>query len=188
MQHASSRPLRLLAGVIAVVLSLGALARPGVAGSLVHELRGGVLYHDVPGLWSGFSIETQAPDINLEVVLSPALPAIWGSIRPAVGVSVNTGGGTSHAYLDARWQVELPHRLFFGLGVGVAVHDGDLVPIAADRKALGSRALFHIPFELGYHLDDRNSVSVYFEHISNANTARFNEGLDRLGIRYGVRF
>lgn len=158
------------------------------AGGLIHEVRGGVLYHDVPDLWSGLSLETSAPDINLEVVFSPVLPAIWGSIRPALGVSVNTDGGTSHAYLDARWQVELPHRLFIGLGLGAAVHDGELGPTAPDKKALGSRVLFHIPLEIGYRFDDRNSVSLYFEHISNAGTRSANEGLDRLGIRYGVRF
>jgi hypothetical protein len=31
-------------------------------------------------------------------------------------------------------------------------------------------------------------VSVYFEHTSNAYTEKFNEGLDRIGVRYGYRF
>jgi hypothetical protein len=31
-------------------------------------------------------------------------------------------------------------------------------------------------------------VSVYFEHTSNANLARYNEGLDAIGVRYGYRF
>ena len=48
--------------------------------------------------------------------------------------------------------------------------------------------LFHIPLELGVRLDDRNSVSVYFEHMSNANLASPNEGLDAIGVRYGRRF
>jgi hypothetical protein len=57
-----------------------------------------------------------------------------------------------------------------------------------DRKALGSRVLFHFPAEIGYRFDERNSLSVYFEHTSNGYTVHPNEGLDRLGIRYGYRF
>ena len=44
-----------------------------------------------------------------------------------------------------------------------------------DRKALGSRVLFHIPAEVGYRFDDYNSLSAYFEHMSNAYTVSPNE-------------
>jgi lipid A 3-O-deacylase len=46
----------------------------------------------------------------------------------------------------------------------------------------------HIPFELGYRFDERQSMSVYFEHMSNGNLADHNETLDSIGIRYGYRF
>jgi hypothetical protein len=46
----------------------------------------------------------------------------------------------------------------------------------------------HIPFELGYRFDERQSMSVYFEHMSNGNLADHNEALDSIGIRYGYRF
>jgi hypothetical protein len=82
----------------------------------------------------------------------------------------------------------LTPRLFFDLGLGAAVHDGNLDDRDPTRKALGSRVLFHIPLELGYRLDEHDSLSVYFEHTSNAYTQEFNEGLDRLGLRYGYRF
>jgi lipid A 3-O-deacylase len=55
-------------------------------------------------------------------------------------------------------------------------------------QALGSRVLFHIPAEVGYRFDDHNSLSAYFEYMSNAYTVSPNEGMDRLGIRYGYRF
>ena len=48
--------------------------------------------------------------------------------------------------------------------------------------------LFHIPIELGYRFDARNSISVYFEHVSNWDLADANEGLDAIGLRYGRRF
>jgi lipid A 3-O-deacylase len=163
-------------------------AAPARAGDLVSELKLGVLAHDVPDLWSGFQREEGTADINIEALLSPSAAFFGGTLRPAVGASINTGGQTSHAYIDARWQYETPGGAFLGLGVGAAIHDGNLDASDPDRKALGSTLLFHIPAELGYRLDDHNSFSLYFEHISNAYTQDENEGLDRLGVRYGYRF
>ena len=68
------------------------------------------------------------------------------------------------------------------------MHDGQLQLEDWDRKALGSRVLFHIPAEVGYRFDDHHNLSAYFEHMSNAYTVSPNEGMDRLGIRYGYRF
>ena len=68
------------------------------------------------------------------------------------------------------------------------VHDGLLDPTDPDKKALGSRILFHIPIEIGLRLDDRRSISVYFEHMSNAFLVDSNEGLDSIGVRYGYKF
>src|SRR5262245_31428282 len=151
------------------------------------EFRGGVLAHDVPDLWAGFNLENGV-DINAELLFGQGWAVLGGKLRPALGASVNTEGYTSRAYLDARWEVELQHSFFLGIGLGAAVHDGVLGPTEPDRKALGSRVLFHIPLELGLRLDAHNSVSVYFEHTSNANLARYNEGLDAIGVRWGYRF
>jgi lipid A 3-O-deacylase len=151
------------------------------------EFRGGVLAHDVPGLWAGFNLESGI-DINAELLFGSGWAVLGGTIRPAVGATVNTEGFTSKAYVDARWEIEMPNGIFFGLGLGAAVHNGLLDPTDPDRKALGSRVLFHIPIELGLRLDTRNSISIYFEHMSNGFLADSNEGLDSIGVRYGYRF
>jgi hypothetical protein len=171
---------------VAVVL----LVQPDVvlADPFVDEFKIGVLWHDVPGLWSGFQAEPNSADINIEALLSPSVAFLGGTIRPAIGGSISTVGATSDAYIDARWQYETPSGIFFGLGLGAAVHDGQLELEDWDRKALGSRVLFHIPAEIGYRFDNHNSLSAYFEHMSNAYTVSPNEGMDRLGIRYGYRF
>ena len=165
-------------------------AMPVAAEELVHAVKLGVLAHDVPELWSGFQLEPDAADINIEVQFTPSMPLFGGTLRPAVGASINTRGDTSHAYIDARWQIDGPSGLFFGLGLGAAVHDGETGGAGADpnMKWLGSRVLFHIPAEIGIHLDAHNDLSVYFEHISNGYTQTYNEGMDRIGIRYGYRF
>jgi hypothetical protein len=175
----------ILCAVIALAL---VAAAPVDAGALVDELKLGILDHDVPDLWSGFRAEPNSVDINIEALLSPSVLFLGGTVRPAIGGTINTEGATSHAYIDARWQYETPSGIFFGLGLGAAVHDGQLELRHLDEKALGSRVLFHIPIEIGYRLDAHNSLSAYFEHTSNAYTVDPNEGLDRLGIRYGYRF
>jgi hypothetical protein len=176
--------------VLLIVLAMALLLQPDLAFAdpFINELKIGVLAHDVPDLWSGFRAEPNSADINIEALLSPSLAFLGGAIRPAIGGSISTVGATSDAYIDARWQYETPSGIFFGLGLGAAVHNGQLQLEDWDRKALGSRVLFHIPAEIGYRFDDHNSLSAYFEHMSNAYTVSPNEGMDRLGIRYGYRF
>ena len=161
---------------------------PVRAGDLVYAAKIGVLAHDVPDLWSGFQIEPDAADINIEIQFTPSIGLLGGTLRPAAGATFNTNGDTSHAYLDARWQIEGPASLFFGIGLGAAIHDGEIGPVDPNAKAFGSRVLFHIPFEAGVHIDAHNDISFYFEHTSNAYTQTYNEGMDRLGLRYGYRF
>lgn len=174
--------------VSALALMAGAAGTAAEGPGLVSELRLGILHHDTPGLWSGFNREDGSVALNGEVLFAPSLAVFGGRLRPAIGGTIARGGGTSKGYLDARWEIEGPRGIFLMLGLGAAVHDGNLTPSDPDRKALGSRVLFHIPLEIGWRWDGRNSVSVYFDHISNGYTQRFNEGLDTIGVRYGYRF
>jgi opacity protein-like surface antigen len=84
-----------------------------------------------------------------------------------------------------RWEIEAPSGVFFALGMGAAVHNGELTAVDADRKALGSRVLFHPSAELGYRFDGVNSVSLFADHMSNGFTQQYNDGLDTIGIRFG---
>lgn len=177
----------LAVGCLAAIVA-ASLNDRAIASGLVRELKLGILHHDTPDMWSGFQVENSQAAINIEAVLSPAVQFLGGTISPVIGASIATGGGTSNVYLDARWHYTFSNGVFFGVGIGGTVHDGQLNLDDVNRKALGSRLLFHIPAEIGYRFDNNNSVSLYFEHISNAGTADFNEGLDRIGIRYGYTF
>jgi lipid A 3-O-deacylase len=179
------RPL--LSGLVGLIMVV-ACATSAAADGFVRELKFGVLAHDVPNLWSGFNVESDPIAINVEALLAPSVTFLRGTLQPAIGGSIAIEGGTSTAYLDARWTIESPSGIFFSLGLGAAIHNGQTELDDLDKKALGTRVLFHIPAEIGFRLDDHNSLSVYFEHQSNANTSHINEGLDRLGIRYGYRF
>ncbi len=158
--------------------------RPGY----VHRVVFGFLAHDVDHLWSGSKREGGV-DINAEVVLrGPGVSIFSGNVRPNFGVSVNTQGDTSKLYAGFLWEIETRSGFFFNTGIGAAIHNGELDLWDNDKKALGSRVLFRIPFELGFQFTDTWSVSVMFDHVSNADLATDNEGMDTLGLRFGYRF
>lgn len=153
----------------------------------VHEVSFGILDHDTDNLWSGFSRESGI-DINAEVLFNSVYDVFGGNIHPAVGASINTSGDTSKAYAGLRYRYELDNGLFFGLGLGIAAHNGESKLVQANKKALGSTLLFHIPAEIGYRFTKKYAASIYFDHISNGYTQDENEGLDTLGVRIGYRF
>jgi lipid A 3-O-deacylase len=152
------------------------------------EIKLGALYHDIPALWSGFSRERPAADLNVELLFRPFATAFGGTLRPALGGTFNAYGETSKAYVDLRYEIEAPSGIFFGLGLGAAVHNGETDLVNSGRKALGSSVLFHPSAELGYRFDDANSLSVFADHISNGYSRRHNEAMDTLGVRIGHKF
>ena len=155
--------------------------------SFIHEINVGVLDHDTDHLWSGFSRESGV-DINIEAMFTPSFELLGGAIRPVAGASINTSGDTSKLYIAGRWRYEFDRGVFFGLGFGGAVHNGETDKKSDDAKALGSRVLFHNALELGYRFKDNSTLAFYFDHVSNASLADPNQGLDTLGVRLGYRF
>ena len=153
----------------------------------ISEIKIGALNHDTTGLWSGFNVERSGVDANLEVLFVPLARTFGGYLRPAIGTTINFDGNTSKAYADLRWEIEAPSGVFFAMGMGAAIHDGELGTDHPDRKALGSRVLFHPSAELGFRFDGVHSVSIFADHISNGFTRRDNEGMDTVGIRFGRR-
>ena len=154
----------------------------------ISEIRAGALYHDVPGLWSGFRVERPTVDGNIEVLFNPWGRAFGGWIRPALGTTVNFAHDTSKAYADTRWEIEAPFGGFASLGMGLAVHNGQLGSTDPGRKSLGAPVLFHPSAELGFRFDGKNSVSLFVDHISNGFSRRDNGGMDTIGVRLGHRF
>ena len=169
------------------VFSLLIIPQVANADGLVREMKVGILNHDTNGLWSGFNRE-RGIDGNIELIFNSEAPLWGGEVRPAFGVSVNSSGDTSKLYGAARWETTVGESFLFALGIGAAVHTGETTLVRSDRKALGSKVLFYFPIEAGYRINDRDTVSLFFDHLSNAWLASPNEGMDTLGIRYGYRF
>lgn len=180
----------LLSAVLAV-LACPAGASAGGSGDragVLDEARGGALYHD---LRRHNGRETGA-DVNAEFLFATPPRDVFraiGSPRPHVGASVNTAGDTSQLYGGLTWEIRLFGHVFGNGSLGLSVHNGTLKSDAPGAKELGYRVLFRESVEILYRFSgERHAVSLLFDHISNANLAGANDGLETLGIRYGYRF
>jgi len=152
------------------------------------EIRAGILSHDVDNLWSG-SRKEGGIDLNAEVIFNrPKITVMTGTVSPNLGASVNTQGDTSKVYGGILWELEMESGIFLDLGFGIAVHDGELKTAGEGKKALGSRILFRIPIEFGWAMNEHYRISFLFAHVSNADLAKPNEGLDTFGVRFAYRF
>ena len=159
---------------------------PRESKGLISEVRVGFLVHDI-GPFS--RNEEDGFNGNFEVLFtSPSwLKKIWAP-RPHIGLSVNSAGDTSQAYVGLTWEWRFWRNWFIDFSLGGAIHDGKKTTTRIDRKELGCRVLFRESFELGYIFKERHSITGFLDHISNANICDANEGLESFGIRYGYRF
>jgi lipid A 3-O-deacylase len=165
-------------------------------------LKLGVLKHDVRFLGG---VEPGV-DINPEVIFWSPIPDSWAAEvpwylrfavqpRPTIGGMINTAGATNQVYFGMTWSWLLASDVLnpgdgftFGIFFGPGFNDGHLRPSGPDRKALGSHVLFRPAIELGYRIAPQYEVSVYADHVSNAGFARFNQSLNEVGGRFGIRF
>lgn len=172
--------------VVALALALAGLLAAVPAHAGVSELRLGLLDHDV-GVFG--TRKEDGLDGNLELLFdSPALlQPVWAP-RPHLGVTVNSEGDANQLYAGLTWTWNPTSWLFIEGSLGGAIHDGELDEVSREQKALGARVLFRESVSIGWRVDERHSLSVMLDHISNASLAEHNEGLDTLGLRWGYRF
>ena len=151
------------------------------------DIRVGILAHDVP-IWS-LSRKERGVDFNTEFIFRwPDYSLLTGMVRLNLGITLNNQKDTSKIYSGFLWEYTWQSALFLDLGLGLAVHDGELETSKDDKKELGSRILFRIPIEIGLLFSEHHGLSIMFDHISNAYLTEPNEGLDTMGIRYAYRF
>jgi lipid A 3-O-deacylase len=191
-----------LAAVAACVAALSLPAAGSAQNITEGALKLGVLKHD-PKFFGGVE---PGIDINPEVIFASPIPDSWAAEvpwylrfatqpRPTVGGMINTAGATNQAYFGLTWTWLLASDVInpgdgftFGIFFGPGFNDGNLRPTRSDRKALGSHVLFRPAIEFGYRITPQYEISVYADHVSNAGFARYNQSLNTLGGRFGVRF
>jgi len=178
------RPLIAAASVFALVVSSAPAAHAQIG--WLDEAKLGIDAHDIT---LGGQHREPGVDLNGELLFtSPGLLQAIGHPRPHFGISVNTAGATSYAYFGLTWTATVLGRAFVAGALGGAVHDGELDAAKPDRKQLGSRILFHEYVEAGYRVTPVVSLSIFLDHMSNADLARHNAGMTNVGLRTGFKF
>lgn len=164
---------------------------------IISELRFGVYEHDASLL--GHQKETGA-DIGNEVLFtSPSFLSVIGSPRPILGYLINTNDTTNQFYGGLTWTWDFVHDVFrsddafyveITEGPGFNGGKTDVTdPIELQhRKSLGSHWLFREDLDIGYRLTPQWSIALSYNHISNADLATRNEGLNDIGARIGFKF
>jgi lipid A 3-O-deacylase len=162
------------------------------------EVRFGVYQHDSG--WIGTHKEN-GTDFALEVLSRP-VTALWliGTPRLVLGGALNTAGKTSQVYVAIDKQLDLFKQVFsredavFVEGtIGGVWHNGKLnvsnnPSLDAHWKSHGSRFLFRPGLAVGYRFNERWSLAASLNHISNANLAKPNQGMNDIGLLLGMRF
>lgn len=179
--------------------SLESLIPPNVT---FGEVKFGVLAHD-PGFLQG---REGGVDINGELILPSPVPDDWANSlpawlrwtvqpRPTIGGIKNIGGFTDQAYVGPTWTWQLARDVLnpgdgvtWGVFFGPGFNDGDIHATVADHQSLGAHVLFRVAGEVGYQITQVYQVSAYLDHISNGGFARYNQSINDVGARFGVRF
>jgi lipid A 3-O-deacylase len=174
------------------------LADPVATQGIVSEIRAGLLAHDLPILGPqqehGVDINTEllfVSPVSAQAVSGIAPAARWlFRPRPQVGVTGNLSHYTSQAYLGFDWTlpavrglIRRNDRLLFDIGFGGAINNDPTLPSVINRAHLGSNLLFHPNLQIGYGIGTHYTVALYYEHSSNANLAKVNDGLNNIGFR-----
>lgn len=179
----------------ALMAGLPPVTAQAAEGAWVDRLVGGVFLHD-----RGPAADRHEDgfDVNLEAQFDAPEWAPWqwiGSPRPHVGATLSLNDETSLLYSGLTYEADLPGRFFAAVHGGLAVHDGmmhqkDTERCAADSDCgFGSRILFRGGLELGVRVSADTSVSLLWDHVSHGRLlASENEGIDHVGLRYGIDF
>lgn len=131
-------------------------------------------------------------DLNLEVQLSPL--DFWGSPRPHLGATLNFVGDTSVAYAGLTLPIYRRSGWLLDGFISAVAHDGPLHKDKLDCRqdsdcGYGVRVMPRFGLELGYRLNDKSSVTLYYDHMSHYWIIDAeNEGLEHAGLRYLFSF
>jgi hypothetical protein len=116
--------------------------------------------------------------IGDELYVSYDLPRYIGAVQPTVGASLTD---TQDLWFGAggKWSTEriTDWPIYIELSLMPGIY------LQGDGENIGYPLQFRGSLAAGYHFDNGASVSVVFDHRSNANITEWNPGIETLGIR-----
>lgn len=182
------KKMPLLPALAGLALAGSLLSRPiAAADAPVYAI--GVLGHD-QGLASDH--HEHGIDLNLEVQFSPL--DFWGRPRPHLGATLNFTGDTNVVYAGLSFPVYRRSNWLLDGFLGAVAHDG---PLHKDKLGCrqdsdcgyGVRIMPRLGVELGYRVNDKSAISLYYDHMSHYWIIDAeNEGLEHAGLRYLFSF
>ena len=153
-----------------------------------YDMRFGVLAHGFDGDEKG-TVDMSGEILFPKFDFGKGGIADYLTMRPQIGVDINTHGKSSFVYAGFAWTVKLPAKFVFELDFGGSVNNGGTAPPAEEKmQALGCRTLFHESAGIGYPLTDRVTVTAMIEHMSSANLCLPNGGMTNAGLKLGYSF
>jgi lipid A 3-O-deacylase len=203
-QHCGARSAWAGIGAFAaLLLALGAGAAPARAQNVTTgEFMFGVLAHDAHFLGG----KEDGVDLNPEFDLPSPIADTWvanlpGYLRwalqprPMVGLDGNTAGETDQFYFGLNWAWQVASNLLrpgdgivIAYSFGPGFNNGEIHSTDPDRKSLGGHVLFREALDIGYRITPVYEVSLHVDHISNGGFDQYNQSINDVGIRFGVRF
>lgn len=181
---------------VAAVSAVCLLSSVAYARSPIDEVRFGLYQHDT-GIIGNHKEE--GADLALEIMSRPVTAlSLIGSPRFVFGGVYNTAGQTDQIYLGIDKQLDFAKGVFSskdaffveGTIGGVwhnGKHDVQGTPLESRWKSHGGSFLFRPGLALGYRFNERWSLAVSLNHISNAGLASSNEGSNDLGLLLGMK-
>jgi len=131
----------------------------------------------------GSQVLFQEDDIGREIYAGFDADRRFGPFQPTYGASV-TSEGDFWIGAGAKWTSErvLSGPFFFeaSLMPGLFARDGG--------PNIGGALQFRSALGAGFNFNNGGTVTILFDHRSNADTRSLNPGLETFGIRYAIPF
>lgn len=129
-------------------------------------------------------VEFQDRMIGQEIYLGYDLGRSYGPFQPTFGASI-TDTGDTWLGAGAKWTSDDVVTL------GPLFVEASLMPgyfTADEGPDIGGNLQFRSALGVGFAFDDGSTVTVLYDHRSNADTQTLNPGLETLAIRYAIQF
>lgn len=120
----------------------------------------------------------QEDDIGEELFISYDMPKRYGAIQPTIGASLTTGDDF-WVGAGGKWSTERisDSPIFIELSLMPGLY------LRGEGPDLGFPVQWRGSLGAGVNFGDTGSLSVFFDHRSNANATEVNPGIETLGVR-----